>query len=122
RLDLICYRRGGNASLELDLAANTYRLQCVGRDGSGDRSGGLESLADAFWNFSVSGAQEQVQIWPTGTAPGQKAAPSPLAAWRSAALILVVALIAIVVIGIIARHSSDPVRQKLDTVPAMRNP
>ena len=122
RLDMIRYRRGGNASLELDLAANTYRLQCVGRAGSGDRSGGLESLADAFSNLSVSGAQEQARIWPPGTAPGQKAAPSPLAAWRSAALILVVALIAIVAIGIIARQSSEPDRRKLDSVPAMRNP
>ncbi|MEO5625882.1 MAG: hypothetical protein ABIQ70_07740 [Dokdonella sp.] len=121
RLDMTRYRRGGNASLELDLAANTYRLHCVGRDGSADRSGGLESLADVFSNFSVSGADEHARTWPTGMGPRQNAPPSAIAAWRTAALILAAAMIAIVLIGLVARQTSAPLRQKLDSVPAMRN-
>ncbi|MEO7323463.1 MAG: hypothetical protein ABIW82_01400 [Dokdonella sp.] len=122
RLDMIRYRRGGNASLELDLAANTYRLHCVGRDGSADHSGDLKSLADALSGLLVSSAEDQVQAGPTGASPRQDAPPSPLAAWRTAVLILVAAMIAIVLIGFIARQSDAPVRQKLDSVPVLRIP
>ncbi len=119
RLDMRCYGRACLVALELDLAARSFQLTSEGRHGSAELSGNLESLAKALADGFLEDQNEPAAAWPSRR---EQAAVPPFAAWRSALMILAAAMIAIVLVAVVARNASQPVRRNLDTVPTIEYP
>jgi len=113
RLNMERFHFGGWLIVEIDLEADTYRI-VEGANLDGPLSAApLAGVADGLEAWWVRFAE---------TAPGRPMiAPKPWAAWRTALVILGVAVAVIGVAGVIAfQQESHPAKPPLATVPAFR--
>lgn len=116
RLDMRCYGRACLVALELDLAARSFRLTSESHQGRSERSTDLESLPKTLVAMAVEDGNMPISALPSRR---EQEAASPFTAWRSALMILAAVTIAIVLVAVVARNASQPVRRNLDTVPTI---
>jgi hypothetical protein len=134
RLDFRRYRHAGFLTAELDLARKTYRVfVCEVIDGlivparASTETSGQDEPAEAPLSGIVGGLEAASRRAGKLAAPATggrgssrlNPPPHPLAAWRTALLILVGALALIAVATYWTLHVAPASPQKLDVVPAM---